>query len=70
MHDDFFPPAAEKGSFLQSFLQDTASMSPEERGSFLEEPPEGAPDIDEAHAVRPSSRIKALVLLSFCTTSS
>lgn len=27
-------------------------MTPEERGHFLEEPPEGAPDIDEAHAVR------------------
>lgn len=26
-------------------------MTPPERGQFLEEPPEGAPDIDQAHAV-------------------
>ena len=42
---------AAQGSFLQSFLADTAKMTPEDRGQFLEEPPEGAPDIDEAHAV-------------------
>lgn len=37
------------GSFLQSFLKDSANMNPDERGRFLEEPPEGAPDIDKAH---------------------
>lgn len=26
-------------------------MSPAERGAYLEAPPEGAPDIDQAHAV-------------------
>ena len=26
-------------------------MDPDERGRFLEEPPEGAPDIDKAHEV-------------------
>ncbi len=26
-------------------------MDPEQRGQFLEEPPEGAPDIDKAHEV-------------------
>ena len=26
-------------------------MNPDERGRFLEEPPEGAPDIDKAHEV-------------------
>ena len=26
-------------------------MDPEQRGRFLEEPPEGAPDIDKAHEV-------------------
>jgi len=42
---------AAQGSFLSSFLTDSASMDPEQRGQFLEEPPEGAPDIDEAHEV-------------------
>ena len=41
-------PAAE-GSFLQRFLAATAHMTPEERGKYLEEPPPGAPDLDEAH---------------------
>lgn len=38
-----------QGSFLNSFLTDSASMDPEQRGRFLEEPPQGAPDIDKAH---------------------
>ena len=42
---------AAQGSFLQSFLADSANMGPDERGHFLEEPPEGAPDIDKAHEV-------------------
>lgn len=42
---------AAQGSFLNSFLTDSASMDPEQRGRFLEEPPEGAPDIDKAHEV-------------------
>lgn len=43
---------AADGSFLRSFLADSANMDPDERGRFLEEPPEGAPDIDKAHEVR------------------
>lgn len=42
---------AAQGSFLNSFLTNSASMDPEQRGRFLEEPPEGAPDIDKAHEV-------------------
>lgn len=42
---------AAQGSFLSSFLTDSDSMDPEQRGLFLEEPPEGAPDIDKAHEV-------------------
>ena len=41
-----------EGSFLQNFLADTATMNPDERGRFLEEPPEGGPDIDKAHEVK------------------
>ncbi|KAK9787504.1 hypothetical protein WJX73_009266 [Symbiochloris irregularis] len=39
-----------EGSFLTTFMQDTAAMSPAERGAFLENPPSGGPDIDSAHA--------------------
>ena len=42
---------AADGSFLRSFLADSADMNPDERGHFLEEPPEGGPDIDKAHEV-------------------
>lgn len=42
---------AADGSFLRSFLTESANMNPDERGRFLEEPPEGAPDIDKAHEV-------------------
>lgn len=38
-----------EGSFLQRFFAATAGMSPEERGAFLESPPSGAPDLEEAH---------------------
>lgn len=41
--------APAQDSFLSSFLTDSANMDPDERGRFLEEPPEGAPDIDKAH---------------------
>lgn len=37
------------GSFLQRFLAATADVTPEQRGKYLEEPPPGAPDLDEAH---------------------
>ncbi|CAL5222286.1 g4625 [Coccomyxa viridis] len=37
------------GSFLQRFYEATADMDPAQRGAYLEHPPEGAPDIDEAH---------------------
>lgn len=43
-----FMPLAE-GSFLKRFLEDTASMSPQERAAYLEEPPADAPDVDDAH---------------------
>ena len=42
---------AEQGSFLQGFFADTANMDADQRGKFLEEPPQGAPDIDAAHEV-------------------
>lgn len=37
------------GSFLAEFHKATKGMSPKERGKYLEDPPEGAPDIEEAH---------------------
>ncbi len=43
--------AAGDGSFLQRFFSATADMDPAQRGTYLEHPPEGAPDIDEAHHV-------------------
>ena len=42
---------ADKGSFLEDFFGKTSEMSPGERGAYLENPPAGAPDIDEAHEV-------------------
>ena len=36
---------------MQRFLDATGSMSPAERGAYLEHPPPGAPDLDEAHHV-------------------
>jgi hypothetical protein len=44
-------PLAAEGSFLQRFLDATGGMSPAERGAYLEHPPPGAPDLDEAHHV-------------------
>lgn len=41
--------AIEPGSYLQTFFETTSSMDPAARGRYLEEPPEGAPDIEEAH---------------------
>ena len=43
--------AAGEGSFLDRFFDVTAGMNPTGVGAFLEDPPEGAPSIDEAHAV-------------------
>lgn len=37
-------------SFLGRFFEATKGMSPEEVGRYLERPPEGAPDIEQAHA--------------------
>ncbi|KAK9805650.1 hypothetical protein WJX72_010011 [[Myrmecia] bisecta] len=37
------------GAFLERFFSDTASMTPEARGRYLEDPPVDAPDIDKAH---------------------
>jgi ubiquitin carboxyl-terminal hydrolase L3 len=42
---------AEPGSFLQQFYEATSGMDPAARGKYLEEPPEGAPDIEAAHQV-------------------
>lgn len=42
---------AEAGSFLEAFLQETRSMTPEQRGSYLENPPSDGPSIDSAHEV-------------------
>ena len=36
---------------MKEFFQMTAGMSAEERGAYLENPPKGAPSIDEAHLV-------------------
>mmetsp|Transcript_25498 Transcript_25498/g.55461 ORF Transcript_25498/g.55461 Transcript_25498/m.55461 type:complete len:237 (-) Transcript_25498:928-1638(-) len=36
-------------SFLHQFLGATQSLDPVSRGKYLEEPPEGAPSIEEAH---------------------
>jgi len=36
-------------SFFTEFFQATAGMSMEERGAYLEAPPQDAPSIDEAH---------------------
>lgn len=38
-------------SFFSKFFDATAGMSPSERGAYLESPPPGAPDIEEAHLV-------------------
>ena len=57
--------AADDGSFLQRFTTATADMDPAQRGAYLEYPPEGAPDIDEAHHVSHSSQST-----SQCTTLS
>ena len=43
-----WPPPA-PGSFLARFLGDTQEMTPAQRGTYLEHPPEGAPSIDAAH---------------------
>ena len=42
---------ADKGSFLEDFFGKTSEMGAGERGAYLETPPAGAPDIDEAHEV-------------------
>ena len=38
-------------SFLEQFFIATAELSPEKRGKYLEEPPEGAMSIEAAHQV-------------------
>ncbi|KAL4858837.1 Ubiquitin carboxyl-terminal hydrolase isozyme L3 [Chlorella vulgaris] len=37
------------GSFMDQFLEATASLDPAARGAYLEQPPAGAPDIDSIH---------------------
>ncbi len=50
-HSDVCCLFAAENSFLRRFLADSASMDPEQRAHLLENPPEGYPDIDEAHEV-------------------
>ena len=57
------PPAAE-GSFLQQFLAATEGMSPAQRGAYLEQPPEGAPDIDSIHQVGHGAWLPLLFLVA------
>ncbi|KDD77157.1 hypothetical protein H632_c6p1 [Helicosporidium sp. ATCC 50920] len=38
-----------EGSFLEQFYEATKEATPEERAKFLEEPPEGVPDIQANH---------------------
>ncbi|WPT17772.1 Ubiquitin carboxyl-terminal hydrolase isozyme L3 [Picochlorum sp. SENEW3] len=38
------------GSFLDEFVKSTDDFSPEARGEYLENPPEGGPSIDAIHA--------------------
>eukprot|EP01024_Parvocaulis_polyphysoides_P049602 TRINITY_DN481_c1_g3_i1.p1 TRINITY_DN481_c1_g3~~TRINITY_DN481_c1_g3_i1.p1 ORF type:complete len:244 (+),score=64.47 TRINITY_DN481_c1_g3_i1:752-1483(+) len=46
-NQEFFNLA--ENSFFERFLSATKTMSPADRGQYLEDPPEGAPDIEEAH---------------------
>ena len=39
----------EEGSFLDRFLAATEGMTPDERAAFLENPPAGAPSLEDAH---------------------
>ncbi len=43
-------------SFLQRFFDATKALTPQQRGAYLEAPPSGAPDIEEAHQVGSSRR--------------
>jgi ubiquitin carboxyl-terminal hydrolase L3 len=47
--DDADGGGDDERSFLRRFFAATASLSPAERGRFLERPPEGAPDLEAAH---------------------
>ena len=48
---EMFLPSTGQNSFFQQFFEATQGMNPTARGAFLEEPPEGAPDIEEVHHV-------------------
>lgn len=37
------------GSFLDRYFAAVKDLTPEDRGRFLESPPEGAPDVEDAH---------------------
>lgn len=39
----------DRGSFMENFFGKTGGMTAAERGNYLENPPAGAPDIDDAH---------------------
>ena len=43
-------PFRHHDTFLPQFLDATRGMSPAERGAFLEDPPAGAPSLEQAHA--------------------
>ncbi|CAG9463885.1 unnamed protein product [Pedinophyceae sp. YPF-701] len=45
----------QEGSFFARFFASVAHMDPKERARFLEDPPQGAPDIEDAHAAAASS---------------
>jgi hypothetical protein len=43
---------AAEGSFLDKFFDATKDLGAAERGTYLEHPPSGGVDIEEAHQVR------------------
>ena len=53
-------------SFLKQFFDATASMDPTSRGAFLENPPQGAPNIEETHHVSGFSCDKLTVTSLWC----
>ena len=56
----------DRGSFMENFFGKTGGMTAAERGDYLENPPAGAPDIDDAHEVNPppQTRMQAHMITS------
>jgi hypothetical protein len=44
-------PTTAEGSFLEKFFEATKDLGAAERGAYLEHPPSGGVDIEEAHQV-------------------